>query len=222
MEASGDTDPSILTEPVLTVRFVWLGPGRIEYRVLDERGSPLATARYLPEDQLGPLLRSYGLRQRTAAALQVVDADGADVFTVVFPGMRARAVMFIRDRDGQHVGEAVKTKGVFKARYELRHGGQTVGAIQVLDWRERGVRIEDPAGVELASIRTIDDGYSLRVLRPMDEPLRSLVCASTVALQAAIGDESRPGSDVEFGGGTTILRLPLLPPIFDPLRRKRR
>lgn len=222
MGPSGGTHPSILSEPVLTVRLVWPDGGGMEYHVLDERRSLLATARYLPEDQVAALLRSYRLRPWTAAALQIVDAEGRDQFTVVFPGMRARAVMFIRDRDGQHVGEAVKTKGPIKARYELRHGDQTVGVIQVLDWRERGVRIEDRAGAELASIRTIDDGYSLRVHRPMEEPLRSLVIASTVALQAAIGDESRPGSHVEYGGGTTILRMPLLPPILDPLRRKRR
>ncbi len=113
--------------------------------------------------------------------------------------MRARAVMFIRDPEGQHLGEAVKTKGLVKARYELRHGERTVGAIEVLDWRERGVRIEDRAGAELASIRTVDDGYSLRVHRPIEEPLRSLVIASTMPLQAAIGDESKLGSHVEYG-----------------------
>lgn len=221
MDPSGGSGSSILTEPVFTVRLVWLGIGKMEYHVLDERGSLLATARYAPEDQVGALLRFYGLRPRTAAALQVVDVHGRDVFTVVFPGMRARAVMFIRDHDGQHVGEAVKTKGLRKARYELRAGGETVGAIQVLDSRQRGVRIEDHAGAELAAIRTIDDGYSMRVHRPMEEPLRSLVVASTVALQAAIGDETKPGSHVEFGGGTTIVRLPVLPPMLDPLRRKR-
>jgi hypothetical protein len=222
VDRSGGTDPSILGEPVLTVRLVWPAAGGMEYHVLDEQRSLLATARYVPEDQLGPLMGSYGLRPRTAAALRVVDAQGGHVFTVVFPGMRARAVMYIRDRDDRHVGEAVKTKGLMKARYELRHAEQTVGAIQVLDWRERGVRIEDRAGAELASIRTVDDGYSLRVHRPMEEPLRTLVVAATVALRAAIGDESKPGSDVEYGGGTTILRLPLLPPVLDPLRRKRR
>jgi hypothetical protein len=78
-----------------------------------------------------------------------------------------------------------------KERYELRAGGQTVGAIQVLDWRQRGVRIEDHAGAELAAIRTFDDEYSMRLHRPMEEPLRSLVVASAVALQAAIGDETK-------------------------------
>lgn len=222
MSRSPGTDPSILGESVLTVRLVWPAAGGMEYHVLDERWSLLATARYAPKDEVAALLRSYGLRHWAAAALLVVDAQGRDVFTVVFPGMRARAVMFIRDREDQHVGEAVKTRGLAKARYELRHADQTVGAIQVLDWRERGVRIEDRAGAELASIRTVDDGYSLRVHRPIEEPLRSLVTASTVALQAAIGDESKPGSHVEYGGGTTILRMPLLPPVLDPLRRKRR
>jgi hypothetical protein len=222
MDRSQGSGPSIFGEPVLTVSLHWPAAGGMEYQVFDGRRSLLATGRYLPEDQVAQLLRSYRLRPQTAAALQIVDAESRDLFTVVFPGMRARTVMFIRDRDGRHVGEAVKTKGLRKARYELRHEDQTLGAIQVLDWRQRGVRVEDRTGAELGSIRTIDDGYALRIHRPMEEPLRSLVIASTVALQAAIGDESKPGSHVEYGGGTTIVRFPLLPPILDPLRRKRR
>lgn len=62
---------------MLTVRLVWPAAGGMEYHVLDGRRSLLATARYVPEDQVAALLRSYGLRQWTAAALQVVDAPGS-------------------------------------------------------------------------------------------------------------------------------------------------
>lgn len=212
---------SILTEPVLVIRQVWDTPGQVEYHVFNETETRMATAGYLPEDQVTSLLGAYRLRPRTADALRVVDAQSRDLFTVAFPGMRNRAVMLIRDGEGRHLGEAVKTKGYRRMRYELRHEEQMVGAIQVLDWRQRGVRVEDGHGEQVASIRTVDQGCSLQVERPLAEPLRSLVIASTVALQAAIGDESRPGTSVEFGGGTTIIRVPLLPPFLDPLRRKR-
>jgi hypothetical protein len=213
---------SILTEPVLVVRQVWGTPGHVEYQVFDETKRRMATAGYLPEDQLTALLDAYRLRPATAAALRVVDSQGSHLFTVAFPGMRGRAVMLIRDGEGRHLGEAVKTKGYRKVRYELRHQEQVVGAIQVLDWRQRGVRVEAGNDEQVASIRTIDDGYLLHVERPIADPLRSLVIASTVALQAAIGDESRPGAPVEHGGGTTIIRVSVLPPFLDPLRRKRR
>ena len=212
---------SILTEPMLVIRQVWGTPGQVEYHVFDATETCMATAGYLPEDQVISLLGAYRLRPRTADALRVVDTLGRDLFTVAFPGMRNRAVMLIRDGEGRHLGEAVKTKGFRKMRYELRHEEQMVGAIQVLDWRQRGVRVEDGHGEQVASIRTVDQGCSLQVERPLAEPLRSLVIASTVALQAAIGDESRPGTPVEFGGGTTIIRVPLLPPFLDALRRKR-
>jgi hypothetical protein len=213
---------SILTEPVLVIRQVWETPGQVRYYVFDETEKRMATAGYLPEDQVTALLDAYRLRPATAAALRVVDSQGSHLFTVAFPGMRGRAVMLIRDGEGRHLGEAVKTKGYRKVRYELRHQEQVVGAIQVLDWRQRGVRVEAGNDEQVASIRTIDEGYSLHVERPLAEPLRSLVIASTVALQAAIGDESRPGAPIEHGGGQTIIRVSVLPPFLDPLRRKRR
>jgi hypothetical protein len=107
-----------------------------------------------------------------------------------------------------------------KARYELRRDDRVLGAIQVLDWRQRGVRVEDGDGAAVGLIRTVDEGYSLIVERPLAEPLGSLVVASAICLRAAIGDESYPGSHVEDGGGTTVARTAVLPPIFDPLRRK--
>ncbi len=213
--------PSILTEPVLVIRQVRGTPGQVEYHVFDETETRMATAGYLPEDQVTSLLGAYRLRPWTGDALRVVDALGRDLFTVVFPGMRNRAVMLIRDGEGRHLGEAVKTKGYRRVRYELRHEEQMVGAIQVLDWRQRGVRVEDGHDVQVASIRTIDEGYSLHVERPLAEPLRSLVIASTVALQAAIGEESQPGNPEKFGSGTPIISVPLLPSFLDPLRRKR-
>ncbi len=212
---------SILTEPVLAIRQVWGAAGQVEYHVFDETETHMATVGYLPEDQVTSLLGAYRLRSQTADALRVVDAHGRDLFTVAFPGMRNRAVMLIRDGEGRHLGEAVKIKGYRRVRYELRHQEHMVGAIQVLDWRARGVRVEDGHVEQVAFIRTIDDGFLLHVERQLAEPLRSLVIASTVALQPAIREESRPGTPVEFGGGTTIIRVPLLPPFLDPLRRKR-
>ncbi len=212
---------SVLSEPLLVVRQVWPTPNSVAYEVFDGRGDRLATAAYVPDDEVAALMRTYGLRPWTADALRVTDQDDRPLLTVAFPGMRGRGVMLIRDGDGNHLGEAVKTDGFRKVRYELRHDERVVGAIQVVDWRQRAVRVEDATGTEVALVRTIDEGYSLQVERPLDEPLRSLVVASCLALQAAIGDEAKPGTNVEHGGGTTIVRMAVLPPIFDRLRRKR-
>ena len=221
MDAVPELGRSILTEPVLVVRQEWADLGEVGYEVLDERRVRLATGRYLPKDAVTSLLRSYGLRPWTAAALEVVDDQERTILTVAFPGMRGRAVMLVQDGEGHPLGTAVKTKGYAKVRYELRHRDKVVGAIQVLDWRERGVRVEDDRGSEVAVIETTKDGYQLAIGRPLKEPLRSLLVASTVALRAAIGDESHPGSSVEDGGGTTVVRTAVLPPIFDRLRRTR-
>jgi len=221
MDRGREPAGSLLTQRLLDVRQVRANPrSRVEYHVCDEHGRPLATAAYLPKEEVAAVLDTYGLRPWTAAVLRIVDGDGRALLTVAFPGMRGRAVMLVRDGAGEHLGEAVKTKGYVKVRYELRHGGRLIGAIQVEDWRERGARVEDAHGASVASIRTTGEGYRVVIERPLAEPLRSLLFACCVALQAAIGEESRPGTYVEDGGGTTIVRMAVLPPILDRLRRK--
>lgn len=215
-----DRGRSILSERALVVRQVWPTPNTVEYHVSDDQGTRLATAAYLPKEEAAALMQAYGLRAWTAAALRIAGGEGETLFTVAFPGMRARAVMLVRDGEGRHLGEAVKTKGFVKIRYELRQEGRCLGAIQVLDWRERGVRVEDAAGAPVVSIRTTAEGYSVEPGQSLTEPLRSLVGACCVALQAAMGDETKAGEPLEHGGGTTVVRVAVLPPILDRLRRK--
>ena len=224
-ETAGDPPNSrVLAEPVLVVRRKPHKGRRPEYGVFDADGRQVAQGVYVSDDEIGPLMRSRGLRHWTAAALRIVDAQGDTVFLVVFPGWRGRAVLLISDGEGLDVGEAVKTKGFLRMTYELRHGKHRIGAIQVMDRRQRKVVITDETGVEVAVVRTeagetpsaVDDAgeaYSLQVHAPLKEPLRSLVVASAIALQAAIGSETSVGE-------TDVLKLSLIPRSLDPLRRR--
>ncbi|HEV2760107.1 MAG TPA: hypothetical protein VGV86_11120 [Acidimicrobiales bacterium] len=216
----------LLSEPVLIVRQEWRAYGRPpEYDVFDRRWDQVARARYVDDEEVRSVLAAFGLRHRTADALRTVDPEGRTLFTVVFPGFRARAVMLVQDAEGRHVGEAVKTKGHLRPRYELTSAGRPVGAVQVMDRRQRLVSVLDPVGEPVAAIRTgmegapfpvpekSADGYYLETLRPMPHPLGTLVVAVAVALQAAVGSETRVGE-------TVAIRLPMIPPALDRLRRR--
>ena len=184
----------------------------------------MARGVYVSDDELRPLMQRDRLRHWTAAALRIVDAHGDTVFLVVFPGWRGRAVLLIRDGQGHEVGEAIKTKGFLKMTYELRHKKRRIGAIQVVDRRQRKVVVTDETGAEVAVIRTetgetsstagdAREAYSLQVHAPLQEPLRSVVMASGIALQAAIGSETSVGE-------TDVLKMSLIPRSLDPLRRR--
>lgn len=217
--------PALLREPVLIVRQEWrirLRPP--DYDVFDRNWKRVATAQYAPKDEVRSVLAAYGLSHRTAHALRVSDTGGVAVLTVVFPGFRARGIMLIQDAEGQPVGEAVKTKGFQRVRFELTSGGRRVGVVQAMDLGQRWVSVTDDTGEEVARIRTgwegapftapgRADGYWLEVIRPPAEPLRSLVVAVTVTMQAAVGAESR---DAE----TVVFRTAMIPRRFDRLRRR--
>ena len=214
----------LLAEPILIVRRDPRKGQRPEYRVFDREERLLGRGVYLPDDEVESELARYGLGHRTAAALRIVDVHGAPLFTVAFPGWRARSVLLISDAQGHEVGEAIKTKGFLRVTYELRHAKRGVGAIQVMDRRQRKVVMTDDAGTEVAVVRTITDetpftvtgdgdGYYVEIHPPCPEPLRSLVVATSVALQAAIGSEAAVGE-------TDVLKLPFIPRSLDPLRRR--
>lgn len=220
----GPPGTGLLAEPILVVRRKPNTGRRPEYAVLDAGGRQVARGVYVSDDEIRPLMRSRGSRRWTAAALRIVDAQGDTVFLVVFPGWRGRAVLLISDGEEHEVGEAIKTKGFLRMAYELRHGTRRIGAIRVLDRRQRKVVITDEAGVEVAVVQTeteetpsADDdageAYSLEVHAPLKEPLRSLVVACAIALQAAIGSETSVGE-------TDVLKMSLIPRSIDPLRRR--
>ena len=214
----------LFAEPILVVRRRLHKGGRPEYGVFDAEGRRVAEGVYVSDDEIRPLMRLHGLRHWTAAVLRIIDAQGETVFMVVFPGWRGRAVLLISDGQGHQLGEAVKTKGFLRMTYELRHGKRRIGEIRVVDRRQRNVVVTDERGVEVAVIRTetqqmtsgFDDAgeaYSLQVRGPLQEPLRSLVLASGIALQAAIGSETSVGE-------TDVLRMSVIPRLLDPLRRR--
>ena len=216
--------PQLLAEPILVVRRDPRKGERPEYRVFDRDERLIGRGVYVPDEEVGAELARYGLGHRTAAALRVVDVDGATVFTVAFPGWRARTVLLISDAHGNEVGEAIRTKGLRRVTYEIRHAKRRVGVIQVMDRRQREVVVTDDAGAEVAVVRTITDetpftvtgdadGYYVEIHPTCPQPLRSLVVATSVALQAAIGSEGAVGE-------TEVLKLPIIPRFLDPLRRQ--
>ena len=222
--AGGAPTPRLLTEPILVVRRQPQRGRRPEYGVFDPAGRHVAQGVYVSQAEIRPLMRSHGLRHWTAAALRIVDTHGGTVFVVVFPGWRGRAVLLISDSEGQAVGRAVKTKGFLRTTYQLELGERPAGAIRVVDRRQRKVVVTDATGVEVAVIRTetpetpsdVDDAgeaYTLQIHASLQEPLRSLVVASGVGLQAAIGSETSVGE-------TDVLKMSLIPRSLDPLRRR--
>ena len=132
-----------------------------------------------------------------------VSQNGETVFEMERKGSIGKNTMVIRDSAGNEVGEVKQTKrGPNRASFELIAGGQTVASMQTGRLRAGGgFDITDLAGEVVAWVRRLHvgvignigsryksspDNYALRLARPLDDPLRTLVVATPMSVDSAI------------------------------------
>jgi hypothetical protein len=96
----------------------------------------------------------------------------------------------------------VQQNAIGKIRFGLEAGGQSYGTIAAENWRAWNFTITDSSGTEVARITktweglaktmfTSADNYVVQIHRPLEEPLRSLVVASSLAVDTALKQDSR-------------------------------
>lgn len=132
-----------------------------------------------------------------------VTQDGETVFEMERKGSIGKNTMVIRDGSGDEIGEVKQTKrGPNRASFELIAGGQTLASMQTGRLRAGGgFDITDPNGDVVAWVRRLHvgvignigsryksspDNYALRMARPLDDPLRTLVVATPMSVDSAI------------------------------------
>jgi hypothetical protein len=132
-----------------------------------------------------------------------VSQDGETVFEMERKGSIGKNTMVIRDASGNEVGEVKQTKrGSNRASFDLNAGGQTLASMQTGRVRAGGgFDIIDPAGDLVAWVRRLHvgvignigaryksspDNYALRMARPLEDPLRTLVVATPMSVDSAL------------------------------------
>ena len=135
-------------------------------------------------------------------SLQVVDASGAVQLTLRRPRKFMKSRLEVGDAMGNPVGQIVQENAIGKIRFALMAGDQRIGAMHAENWRAWNFSLRDATDTEVARITktfegvlttlfTTADNYVLHVHRPLDEPLRSLVVASALAIDTALKQDSR-------------------------------
>ncbi len=192
---------TILTEPVIIVEQVWRGGAWPEYDLYDQNWARLGKAfRQRPRGLVKRMARLVLDSRMFPGPLHVVDPNGTVVFDVLLASEWGQVIL-VRDAEGNLLGKGIRTKSGFKPQFDLDIGGQFVGTMGIEDWRQRGGVVKDEWGREVAELRTItpetpypvspdSEGYYLKVREPLKEPLRRLVVACAIVLQAAVTSES--------------------------------
>jgi uncharacterized protein YxjI len=195
---------TIFTEPVLVVnQKAKLIEVNNEYAIYDQNGVQIGAVRQVGQSAAKKVIRvltSYD--QFMTHKLQVVDMQGNVLLALTRPAKVLKSRVIVQDGHGRDVGEIVQQNSIGKIRFNLEAGGHTYGSINAENWRAWNFSVQDDAGTELARITktweglaktvfTTADNFVVQIHRPLEEPLRTLVVASSLAVDTALKQDSR-------------------------------
>lgn len=195
---------TLFTEPVLVVnQKAKLIEVNSEYGVYDQNGNQIGAVRQVGQSALKKVVRVIGdIDQFLTHSFQVVDASGSVVLTLTRPRKFMKSRVVIGDSGGNEIGQVRQLNAIGKIRFGLEVGGSQIGTINGENWRAWNWNIQDAHGTEVARITktweglaktmfTTADNYVLQIHRPLDDPLRSMVVASALAVDTALKQDSR-------------------------------
>ncbi|MFZ6004146.1 MAG: phospholipid scramblase-related protein [Actinomycetota bacterium] len=195
---------SIFTEPVLVVnQKAKLIEVNNEYAIYDQNGLQIGAVRQVGQSAAKKVIRvltSYD--QFMTHKLQVVDMHGNVLLALTRPAKLLKSRVIVQDGHGTEVGAIIQQNAIGKIRFNLEAGGQTYGSINAENWRAWNFNIADSAGNEVARVTktweglaktvfTTADNFVVQIHRPLEEPLRTLVVASSLAIDTALKQDSR-------------------------------
>lgn len=196
--ASGQGGGTIFTEPVLVVsQKAKLIEVNQEFAVYDQHGRQIGAVR-----QVGQSAAKKAVRVLTkwdafmSHKFQIVDAYGNVLLALHQPAKFVKSKIMVHGPAGEELGQIAQENAFGKIRFALESGGQQWGSINAENWRAWNFSIQDHTGAEIARITkkwaglkaafTTADNYVVQIHRPLEDPLRSLVVAAAVGVDAAI------------------------------------
>jgi uncharacterized protein YxjI len=195
---------TVFTEPILVVnQKAKVIEVNNEYAISDQQGTQIGAVR-----QVGQSKAKKAMRMLTPAdqfmthKLQVVDMEGRVLLAITRPAKFVKSKVIVQDGSGTEIGQVVQDNVFGKIHFSLMSGGHTHGSINAENWRAWNFSIRDHTDAEVARITktfsgltravfTTADNYLVQFHRPLDDPLRSLVVASSVSVDTALKQDAR-------------------------------
>lgn len=200
----GPSTGSIFAEPVLVVnQKAKLIEINNEYAIYDQHGVQIGAVRQVGQSAAKKAIRVLtSLDQFMTHKLQIVDMRGNVLLALTRPAKVVKSRVEIQDGQGNQVGAIVQQNAIGKIRFSLEAGGHTYGSINAENWRAWNFAVRDHADTEVARITktweglaktmfTTADNYVVQIHRPLEEPLRTLVVASSLAVDTALKQDNR-------------------------------
>ncbi|MGD3112358.1 phospholipid scramblase-related protein [Streptomyces sp. YGL11-2] len=168
------------------------------YAVCDQQGNQIGSVAETGQNAARKALRFMSSMDRyLSRKFEIRDAAGVP-FLVLSRGTKVlKARVAVARPDGSPMGEIVQQEVIGRISFDLVANGHTVGHIRAENWIHFSFTITDHTGTPVARIaRTLldvilegiggQDYYYIQVLRPMDEPLRSLALAGALTVDTML------------------------------------
>jgi uncharacterized protein YxjI len=174
-----------------------------EYAVFDRDANQIGAVRQVGQSAARKALRMLtSLDQYLTHRLEIVDMGGKVLLKLTRPAKVLKSRVVVEDATGREIGQIVQQNVIGKIRFSLEAGGQAYGSINAENWRAWNFNIQDQSGMEVVRITktweglaktlfTTADNYVVQIHRPLDDPLRSLVVAASLAVDTALKQDAR-------------------------------
>ena len=201
---SGSGGGTIFTEQVLVVnQKMKLIEVTNQYSVYDQNGGQIASVTEVGQSMLKKVVRVLGeYDQYFTHRLEVRDLTGRPQLLITRPAKFLKSKVIVEKPGLGEVGRLVQQNAIGKIRFALMAGDRQVGELRAENWRAWDFAIVDETGKEIARIKktfeglaktmfTTADNYVVRIHRPLEDPLLSLVVASALTVDTALKQDSR-------------------------------
>jgi uncharacterized protein YxjI len=174
-----------------------------EYAVYDQNGTQLGSVVQVGQSTARKVFRAVSnFDQFLSHKMEVRDAHGRPVLNLHRPAKLLKSTVIVSSPDGRELGQIRQENAIGKIRFAFEVGGQRVGGIQAENWRAWDFAIQDAQGTEVARIKktweglgkalfTTADNYVVRIHRPLEDPLRTMVIAAAVTVDTALKQDEK-------------------------------
>lgn len=165
-----------------------------EYGIFNQAGAQIGAVREVGQSGAKKVARALlNVDALMTHTLDIVDFSGALQLRITKPRAMLKPKVIVENANGQELGELAIKLRIGKAQIKMLVGGNQVGMIYAENFRAWNFRIEDAAGIQIASITktwegltkavfTTADNYVLQIHQKLEEPVHSMVLASALAI----------------------------------------
>ena len=174
-----------------------------EYGVYDAHGGQLGSVVEVGQGMGRKALRLVSnLDSLLGHRYEVRDLHGRVVLHVHRPGTVWKSKVVVSLPDGRELGQIKQENMLGKVRFGFEANGQRIGGLRAENWRAWDFSIVDAQDTEVARVKktweglakamfTTADNYVVRIHRPLEDPLRSMVIASALTIDTVLKQNAK-------------------------------